>query len=504
MKREIFTKDWLELHPYKKADAVDQYYTNLANRIYEILYISLFVDCFDDTKDAKHLALCIAAYFEDVISELGIWAAFTTECTRRYKKYVPFYCTGGDYYQDDINIEDIEFLLWHHFQQSCFDTEAIAPFFRELDAAAPEIFDLLVSEFEKAPINERMVAFLCASPTSEKHFYDYRKVLEWFHYSCYFNVGNKERFLDYLKKDMRSDNEHSDIMRYSVQIEHMMGSRRNLLALSSAEWLAKISKQHRAHKLWTNIDFRNARFFSVEKEDQENIYVKDLFLDDILKVTKESLTLDNFDRFINGKELIVTTLFKFGNAWWQNGALVSYPQDKGLAKKVKEEKDKFFHTNDIRNYSLIKNTGNAHKILFLKSNQELLALYHSAGYKMAPGLDFPDTDEDGVVVSGSPYTGMNMAYHIAYCIYSKKNPFYNPAKAEDGAIDIITGNGHVFPYEIVCHLIDKHMLPDANIFPKIYDNKELAIRITQENLQFLADYHLIGRRDKDLSPKELW
>lgn len=85
MRKALFTKDWLKLHPYKTADDVDQYYTLLANKIYQEQEETCFNELFDDEEDAKHLALCIAAYFEDVISGIGIWRAFTTECQKRYE-----------------------------------------------------------------------------------------------------------------------------------------------------------------------------------------------------------------------------------------------------------------------------------------------------------------------------------------------------------------------------------------------------------------------------------
>ena len=47
------------------------------------------------------------------------------------------------------------------------------------------------------------------------------------------------------------------------------------------------------------------------------------------------------------------------------------------------------------------------------------------------------------------------------------------------------------------------MLPDVNIFTSRYV-KEEGLKITQVNIQFLADYYLMGRKDKDLSPEELW
>lgn len=47
------------------------------------------------------------------------------------------------------------------------------------------------------------------------------------------------------------------------------------------------------------------------------------------------------------------------------------------------------------------------------------------------------------------------------------------------------------------------MLPDANIFTSRYV-KEEGLKITQVNIQFLADYYRMDRKDKDLSPKKLW
>lgn len=506
MKREIFTKDWLELHPYKTADAVDQYYVSLANAIYFQLKELGFAELFDKKQDAKHLALCLAAYFEDVITGLGIWRAFTTECQKRYGVYVPFYIKlfkEEEYYLYEINIQDVLFIMWHHFQQSVYDKEALPPIFDSIGTAALGVFTILDNEYENAPSNERLLYILCDIDIDEEHFYDYRKILEWFHYDCYFNVGNKKRLLEATKKDKEKSEEYNDVMRYSTKMEQMMGSRHNLLALSSAEWLAKISEQHPSHKLWTDVDFRPIRFFSIDKEDKDFVYAKDLYLGDTLKVTKASLKLDNFDDYIKGKTVCATTMFKFGSAWWQNGALIGYPFDKVMKDDIKRNKDKYLHKKEIDNYQLLKKSGNAHKILILKDQDELIKLYESAGYKMAKGLKLPEPNAKGIIVSGSPYTGLMLTFHMAHCISSKDYPFYDPIKAEEDAIDIITGACDAFSYEAVCQLIDQHLLADANIFSHKYDTKE-GIRITQENLQFLADYHLRKRRDKDLSPEELW
>ena len=83
MKKIIFTQEWIMMHPYTKPSDVDIYYTNLANKIYHALDSACLVHQFHDPQDAKQVALCIAAYFEDVISGTHIWKTFTTECKAR-------------------------------------------------------------------------------------------------------------------------------------------------------------------------------------------------------------------------------------------------------------------------------------------------------------------------------------------------------------------------------------------------------------------------------------
>ena len=38
--KKIYPKEWLELHPYKQTNSVDQYYVGIANEIHKRLYSS--------------------------------------------------------------------------------------------------------------------------------------------------------------------------------------------------------------------------------------------------------------------------------------------------------------------------------------------------------------------------------------------------------------------------------------------------------------------------------
>ena len=214
MKKVIFTQDWVAMHPYEKPNEVDQYYTELANEIYHALDDACFTHQFKDVEDAKQLALCIAGYFEDVLSGTCIWKTFTAECKKRYGSYIPFYenekefvknslnVDDAPYDPDEINISDIKFLCWHHYQQSTYIQEAVPFLFSTMTLAAKLAYNLLDKEYETAPENERLIAYLSEMPVLESQNEEEEKQLDeihrrdtlaWFHYGCYFNVGNRQR-----------------------------------------------------------------------------------------------------------------------------------------------------------------------------------------------------------------------------------------------------------------------------------------------------------------------
>lgn len=445
MKKVIFTQDWMAKHPYEKPDEVDQYYTELANEIYHALDEACFTHNFKNVEDAKQLALSIAAYFEDILSDAGIWKTFTTECVKRYGCHIPFYeheakyinssLTGNDatYDADEINFADIKFLLWHHYQQSSYVQEAVPCIFGTLELAAKMVYDILDKEYETAPENERLHEFLCGYDASmEKDMIEVarRDLLAWFHYGCYFNLGNQKRLQFTLQQMANSPQGLSEQMAYGIQMDMTVTLRNNLLSFTSYEWLEKITENQPSHAYWEDEEFKKL----VEEAEKER-------------------SID--------------------------------------------------HEQAIKDYNLLKEKGYGDKFIFLEDNKTLKEFLKDIGYELPANLRLPQKYEKGIIVTGTPYTGLTITYMQAHNIASPENPYYNAERAAETCFGIISGNGRPFPYEIVCKLIDGNMLPDANIFTSKYV-KEEGLAITQANLQFLADYYLIGRRDKDLSPKELW
>jgi len=125
---QVYIKDWLNFHPYNRSNAVDNYYLGLSKEVYGIIHSNnlLFNPISIETERKTQLACFLTCWFEDVISETGIWKTFIEEHFRMYGKYLPFYKTV-DYFPLEINREDIYFLIWYFLSNVFFDDELVSP-----------------------------------------------------------------------------------------------------------------------------------------------------------------------------------------------------------------------------------------------------------------------------------------------------------------------------------------------------------------------------------------
>ena len=499
--KKIYPKKWLELHPYKQTNSVDQYYVGIANEIHKRLYSSTIADAFEEEENIRYTSLCLAAWFEDVISQTGIWQAFTAECRKRYGAYLPFYPIKGDYFPDEINLEDIRFLLWHHIQYLCRGISAINPENPGIEQTAQEIYGLLAEEYETAPENERMQEFLYHSAMGEEDFFRYREILDWFHYQCYFNIENvaqcrdeAERLLD----DEKITPEMAETLIYATRTSLTFKGRRNLLSLTSPEWLALIGKAHPEHQLWGKVKARENSCYLLEKEDDRYLYVKDLCSEDEgeFKITKKSLNLSAIRSREAGKSTLICELIYFGNAWWQCGMLLENKYDQKMAEYVDDLTKQKEKTNEKATFHDFIKASGGKSFVFCQSQEEISDfLLNKMDYNLKEGLDIPRINtENGAMLMANPHTGLHIQFKLCECIKSPDNPNYNKEEAEKNAIMFIV-NPDIIPYQLSCILQDEGMLPDAYL--NSLQRKEYGQEFIRKNAHFLTDYFHYRCREKD-------
>ena len=499
--KKIYPKKWLELHPYKQTNSVDQYYVGIANEIHKRLYSSTIADAFEEEENIRYTSLCLAAWFEDVISQTGIWQAFTAECRKRYGAYLPFYPIKGDYFPDEINLEDIRFLLWHHIQYLCRGISAINPENPGIEQTAQEIYGLLAEEYETAPENERMQEFLYHSAMGEEDFFHYREILDWFHYQCYFNIENVAQCRDEaerLQDDEKITPEMAETLIYATRTSLTFKGRRNLLSLTSPEWLALIGNAHPEHQLWGKVKVRENSCYLLEKEDDRYLYVKDLCSEDKgeFKITKKSLNLSAIRSREVGKSTLICELIYFGNAWWQCGMLLENKYNQKMAEYVDDLTKQKEKTNEKAAFhDFIKASGEK-SFVFCQSQEEISDfLLNKMDYNLKEGLDIPRINtENGAMLMADPHTGLHIQFKLCECIKSPDNPYYNKEEAEKNAIMFIV-NPDVIPYQLSCILQDEGMLPDAYL--NSLQGKEYGQEFIRKNAHFLTDYFHYRCREKD-------
>lgn len=264
---KIYSKDWLTLHPYVESSAVDAYYTQIANKIYDILVATELVNSFEGN-EAQQTALRLAAYFEDVISQTNIWRTFIMGYKERYSHYLPFFTTSDHYYEDEANAEDVRFLLWHYIQQyhGWRKGTFVNPDNLTTQAASNMIYQLFCDEWTTAPENPRMQQ-LFSTETRYETIDQYNELLHWFHYHMYLLTDTEAELTDTTKDYWQKkgiQNNEGDVMLIHNLLAHV--SRLPFLAYTSPYWLSKlVSDTHPDYALFKEQADQSLAFVNPEE-----------------------------------------------------------------------------------------------------------------------------------------------------------------------------------------------------------------------------------------------
>ena len=496
--QKLYPKHWLNYHPYKQTDDVDQYYTGIANQINRILHT---IGVNEDEDGYANMSLILSAWFEDIISQTHIWETFTEECQKRYGARLPFYPIGTDYISDEINMEDVRFILWHILQRQYEGDRIINPENPGIRMAAEQIYALLSKEYETAPENKRMQTYFHAPELGPKDFLTYRKRLEWFHYQCYFTAGNQEQLYDAIEEVQASnaiDNiEQLDILCYAQQVALPFRSRKNLLSLTSSEWLARIWKRNGSKAgPWETVESLADNHYLYIEEDNSCIYLQSLCGEiKTFAVDKESLNLNQTRDLKPEQSIVSCMLVRYGETWWQNGAMLVNDKTPQWDDILQEQDHKMNPIHNRKAFEHFVQASGGKPFVYCRNKKELETFFREKmGYQIRTGMTFPEIGKSGALLMATPQTGLHIQLELIECICSPDNPAYNREEAEAQAF-LFFVNPDVIPYELSCLLQDKGLLPDACI--NSLHGQQHGKALLHNNACFLTDYYFHRYREKD-------
>ena len=496
-KNFLYPADWVKTKPYMAVDSVDIYYTGIANRIHDILKETKLDSIFSTPHAMRTAVMSITGWFEDVISQNGIWQAFTSECEQMYGTKLPFYTIGDNYYADEINQQDVEFLLWHNLQTVTRTQRIINPTSPVLKLAAEFIYHMLEDEYETAPENERLHNFIYADVDRSVAPAHYVEVATWFHYKSFINIENFDEFMTVNGEFMQNahdDPQQLEAVSWGMYLTMMLKGHRSLLALTTPEWLSRLAKGHDTLKLWKDVKVRKASCYLVETIEDGKLTLNDLVDGDTITVTTEGLDFPTKD-FEAGKTTVICEFIKFDRQLHRVGTIAVNDMGESVEQYVAQEKENRSDKNQKAiNKAFLKASDNNFVMFFKDKAETERFLTEKMGYQFAQGVKLPEfKTERNIMLMASPKTGLTVQPGFLGCLNTDRNPYFNKEEAAKNTLPVIA-RANAIPYDVICRMLDDGMLSEATYTGG--DSPEADKALAQDNLKFIVDYYYHNNRTK--------
>lgn len=445
----------------------------------------------------KNIICSLVAYFEDVISEAGMWRSFIREHKRLYGRHLPFYTMDeNDYFEDEINKEDVQFLLWHFF--SLLSREIIDPYDPSLADMAQNIFGVLEEEFETAPPNQVLNDFFIINGEAA----GIRTALNFLFYQSYLNRSYTMRLLDETLARMgnRIDNlQKAALWTYNLQTTQIFDNPCPLLALRANEQLANLlGEDHPQYARIKSIDklVQGTFLFKEEKTDH-------YLLEHVATGKQIRLTMDNIPEDLTALNPVATKkclkmgIIPWGEELWCMmgiGIQLDMDKDKSLISREAhlfdsdEEKYAFLDMQE----ECFRELNNGRNIAYFRDEKEYMGFidrlnellfkkhHPDAEYPEKAGKETPEKMEF-LAVYFTHRGGAELYPEMAVVIKDANNLYYDPEEPISIEQDMILNN--TFSAQFVEYLLTGNLINPDN-----FDIK-MDHRLFLDNLDFMLRYY---------------
>ena len=192
MKRTIFPYDFSPYYPAGIQPC--PMYVDVANRIYDRIK-NMEINLPNAGKLKKEIAINVAIYYEDKMSNIGLWNAFVHKHLVAYTHPLPFFDDFIVLEKNDVNAKEVELLVWLVLSRN-FDDRFLNPLAMGEDAA--KIIMEILTEEDEVDVNDSLYDFIYNSDTANNYF-KLKHVLIWLRRSYLLcSPLSEDRFEEYL------------------------------------------------------------------------------------------------------------------------------------------------------------------------------------------------------------------------------------------------------------------------------------------------------------------
>ncbi len=339
MKKRIFINDWLDVKPYNNHSKTDTYYLSIANKIYKIFNSRIANNFFGNSlnkKDYVLISCLLVSYFEDIISETNFFISFKNKHNELYKKKLPFFEVSIDYIDDEINAEDVQFLVWY-FISTLTSNKFFNPHHLSIKLLSFEVMSVFEDEYEYAPQNTQLQNFYKID-AQEKNFYLIREYIDKVLFTNY--LFYTDCFLD-LNKEETNILENKDNKGYLVEMlrdyhdNAVFSTYTRLLSMKGKEWAGEIlGRNHPLYNDILSVSNKVIGFFLYKGQDSENIFLEHIATNMKFNLTKKSYSA--IKDFKNIDDIVYIGMALWKNEWWFSGISVVNEYDQEMIQKEKK------------------------------------------------------------------------------------------------------------------------------------------------------------------------
>ena len=483
IKDKIFIKDWLVFKPYSKHAPTDMYYLGLCNKVLASLTTMPSFDYLDlGLNHTKELACFLTSYFEDLVSGSNIWNTFVRLHKEKYDKILPIYEVGEGYYEQEINLEDVRFLIWY-FVAAYFDDDTIEPKSTEVLAIAQKVMEVFEEEWETAPENELLKSCyeIEGKLSGKDEYYEVRRFLQvllfetylFFPDTCLRINEEHEEILEEHKGKGLSIHEMANFLDEATDTStHTYCTR--LLGLTAKEWAAEIlGKEKQISKDILQLSDKIFSHFLYKGQDDKVIHLEHIASEEKFEMVKKSF--DSANKLVETDTMLLTGMIRWKGEWWFTGLFGSSPYNAEIYAETKNDVDElsvvdFLNEEDTKK-ELLDNL-KIEKEIFLEMTDNALVTFmpikevhafmeefllklakkkvklsekereenrkRMETLQIIKNLD-SENNEDTVIFF-NPKVGIELAFDISSAFPLPNNPFYKEGEFLDDIIITITSD----------------------------------------------------------------
>ena len=493
--QRILISDFTHAHPQtKRAYPTDSYYTKLANRLLDDFY-NTNVDLEEKTECIlRYAAITLACYLEDVIADSGQWRSFSALCQQMFGWPVPVYHNNEEeYYPDEPSMMAVRFLIWHAATE--MDDIWWKPDLPEFDTLAHSAYNLLMEEFEKAPVNEQLSSDIDKMlDVAYGDFYKMRIALTWFFSYCYITRSEAGELLLGKRINKAYRVMQDSTMRLYYAINHCIFAYKiGPLALYPKDYLAALARS-RNKKLISDIlnaveVFPTNTFQMKVSEDGKII---DLLCTNgkTLKINRDEVTLK--DKEIARFDGCVASFVSFRKEWKLNGVLT--PLEGCIdrwEKLVKEDRDYIPKGHATADAEWFLRHTDGRQMLFFgdwdETKDYLISIlkFTEDGTQMFNGNVKTDQGTMLFIDKDDSYNCLQFTFGFNESIKAPNNPFYNADTARKEAVEMLWNDDSVGTGAML-YMLNRGFLPDLlNDKLIVQDN---PAEVKAQDVRFLLRY----------------